>query len=188
MGRTLKAWSKVFDQATTALAWVAGLCLIFMMGLIAVAVVMRYAVGDPLLGVNEIVQLVAVALVMASLPYCTFHNGHVGVDVFDHLIGHWGRLIGDVGSRAISIYVLGILSWRAVLKALDAFEYEDATNMLGLPIWPFYTILATGAGLCALVFALQILNELFSGHEEEQYAEHLVEELVHEFEEPETEK
>ena len=160
------AWSKLFGRATYVLAWVGGICLLFMMGLIAFAVVMRYAVGQPLLGVNEIVQLTAVAVVMAGLPYCTFHNGHVGVDVFDNYLGHWGRLIGDVVSRLLSIFVLGVLCHRAVLKALDALEFGDVTNMLSLPLWPFYAILAAGAGLCVVIFVEQIIVELFTGREE----------------------
>lgn len=154
--RTGWAWSIVFDRATLLLAWVAGACLLFMMALIAVSVVMRYVFHSPVLGVNEIVQLSAVALVMASLPYCTQHNGHVAVDVFDRALGRWGRLIGDVTSRALSIFLLGMLCRRAVLKSLDALEFEDVTNMLELPVWPFYAILAAGAGLCALVYAEQL--------------------------------
>lgn len=160
--------STLFRHATYALAWVGGACLLFMMCLISLAVVMRYVFGQPLLGVNEIVQLTAVAVVMAALPYCTFHNGHVSVDVFDERIGHWGRLIGDVGSRLLSIFALSILCRRAILKALDAWEFDDVTNMLGLPLWPFYAILAAGVGLCVLIYAEQIVFILRTGREEER--------------------
>lgn len=159
-GTAGRAWSRAFDRATLYLAWTGGACLLFMMALIAVSVIMRYVFREPLLGVNEIVELTAVAMVMASLPYCTFHNGHVAVDVFDRALGRWGRLFGDISSRALSIFALVMLCRRAVLKSLDALEFEDVTNMLELPIWPFYAILATGAGLCALVYAEQLLTML----------------------------
>jgi TRAP-type transport system small permease protein len=161
------AWSKLFGRATYALAWVGGICLLFMVGLIAFAVIMRYAVGQPLLGVNEIVQLTAVAVVMAGLPYCTFDTGHMGVDVFDKYIGHWGRLIGDgVLAPAVDLRTR-VLCYRAVLKELDALEFGDVTNMLSLPLWPFYAILAVGAGLCVVIFVEQIIVELVTGREEE---------------------
>lgn len=113
------------------------------------------------------VQLTAVATIMAALPYCTYHNGHVMVDVFDKALGHWGRLISDISSRALSIFVLVVLSHRAVMKAQDAWEFEDVTNMLSIPIWPFYSILAAGAGLCALIYFEQILLALVTGNEGE---------------------
>lgn len=159
----LPALSRLFERATYALAALAGVCLVLIMVVIAAAVVMRYAVGQPILGANEILQMTATAMVMAALPYCTFHNGHVAVDVFDTALGRWGRLIGDLTSRLLSGFALAILCRRAALRALDAHEFGDTTNMLGLPLWPFYAVLAAGTGLCVLIFAQQILARLFGG-------------------------
>ena len=58
-----------------------------------------------------------------------------------------------------------MLTQRAVVKAFDAWEWGDATNMLRLPIWPFYAILALGAGLCVVIFALQLMLILLRGAE-----------------------
>lgn len=158
-----QARSSMLDRAIFLLACIAGLALLFMVVTIAAGVVLRYVFGAPILGLNEINQMTAVVLVMAALPYCTDRNGHVGVDVFDNVIGHWGRLLGDVGSRLLSGFVLSVLVWRASLKALDAREYGDATNMLSLPIWPFYLVLALGMALCVLIFAVQIVQRISSG-------------------------
>lgn len=151
------AWAKVFGRATYLLAVVGGFCLILLVLILAFGVIMRYALGQPILGINEIVQLTALALVMASLPYATANRVHVSVDVFDSFLGRFGRMAGDIGSRLISGYVLALLTRRATLKALDALEWGDATNMLNLPIWPFYGILAAGTALCVVVFAVDIL-------------------------------
>ncbi|WP_109465611.1 TRAP transporter small permease [Albibacillus kandeliae] len=151
------AWARMLAQATLALTWVGAICLLGMVLLIFVGVLMRYAINTPILGLNEIVQLAAVALVMTALPYCTARGEHVGVDVFDRALGRWGRFVGDVISRVLSGGVLSVLCQRAGAKALDALEWGDATNMLGLPLWPFYAILAAGAGLCVLVFAVELV-------------------------------
>ena len=155
--------TRLLDRVTLWLAWLAGLALIFMVVIISTGVMLRYVFGTPLLGLNEINQLTAVVLVMAALPYCTLHNGHVGVDVFDNAIGAVGRLLGDVVSRLLSGFVLSVLVWRAALKALDAWEYEDATNMLDLPVWPFYAVLGIGAALCVLIFSVQLIDILKRG-------------------------
>ena len=154
------AWSRVLDRATLVLAALAGCSLIFMVVMIATGVIARYVFGRPILGSNEIVQMTAVALVMLALPYCTARRGHVCVDVFDAAIGRWGRFIGDLLSRLLSGFVLAVLVFRAVLKALDAHRYGDATNMLGLPIWPFYAILAAGMACCILVLTAQLIPVL----------------------------
>lgn len=154
------AW---LDRATAWLAVLAAVALVFLVVVISAGVVLRYVFGAPILGLNEITQMTAVVLVMAALPFCTERNGHVGVDVFDNAIGRWGRLAGDLGSRLLSGLVLGILVWRAVLKALDAWEFGDTTNMLALPIWPFYGVLALGMALTVLVFAAQFAAILRNG-------------------------
>lgn len=151
------------DRATAWLAVLAAVALIFLVVVISAGVVLRYVFGTPILGLNEISQMTAVVLVMAALPYCTERGGHVGVDVFDNAIGPWGRLIGDLGSRLLSGLVLSILVWRATLKALDAWEFGDTTNMLALPIWPFYGVLAIGIALTVLVLAAQFIATLRSG-------------------------
>lgn len=167
----LKAWSNVFGQATLVMAGISGLLLVFMMGLIAVAVIMRYVIGQPILGVNEIVQLNAVAIAMLALPYATHRGIHVRADLFDTMLGRWGRFSGDLLTRALSIAALWFLVDRAWAKTLDALEFGDSTNMLGLPIWPFYGLLALGMGLSILIFAVQFIAILASGrpHGEHRY-------------------
>lgn len=165
MQMSLEPWSRRLNAATQVLNVVGGICLIAIVAVVMAGVVMRYLFNMPLLGVNEIVQLTAVALVMAALPGCTFTEGHVAVDVFEKALGKWGRFLGDIASRLISGFVLALLCRRAFLKALDAAEWGDATNMLKMPIWPFYAILSVGAGLCVLVFAFQLIAIVLRGAE-----------------------
>jgi TRAP-type C4-dicarboxylate transport system permease small subunit len=159
-----KVWSDISGRATLILAAVAGVFLIAMTTLISLAVIMRYLVGQPILGVNEIVQLIAVAIAMLALPYTTHAQKHVRADIFDPILGRWGRFLADLLTRALSIWALWILVERARLKALDAHEFGDATNMLELPLWPFYGLVALGMALCIIVFAVQFLTILLSGH------------------------
>lgn len=154
---TSPARPSFLGRATLALTWVAGAAMVAMILLIVASVFMRYAMHQPMLGSNELIQLASVVLVMAALPYCTFEDGHIRVDIFDRILGRWGRLAGDVVFRLLSMFVLSLLTYRAVLKATDALRWSDSTNMLSLPIWPFYAILAAGSALCVLVFASQIL-------------------------------
>jgi len=151
------AWLAVLSQAPLVLAVAAGLCLVTMVSVISLGVVLRYVFSAPLLGVNEIVQMVAVALAMLALPYTTIAGAHVRVDLLDPWIGRWGRLLGDLLSRSLSIVALFILCRQAWSKAVDAVEYGDVTNMLQLPLWPAYGAILLGMGLCLLIFAVQIV-------------------------------
>jgi TRAP-type C4-dicarboxylate transport system permease small subunit len=158
--RGLQAWPGFLGRVNLALLWAAGIAMVAMVAIIAISGVMRYVLGNPLLGSNELIQLSSVILVMAALPYCTGSEGHIRVDILDRPLGRWGRLVGDLVYRVFSGFVLSLLAWRAALKALDALKWGDVTNMLKLPTWPFYAVLALGAALCVLVFATQIVTIL----------------------------
>lgn len=151
------------DRAARVLAILAGAGLLLVLALIFVSVVMRYIFSTPIVGVNEIVQLASVGIVMLALPWCTAEGAHVGVDVLDQKIGRWGRFLGDVQARAIAALILSVLVWRASLKAMDAREFGDATNMLQMPIWPFYALIAMGMALCVLVLIAQLIQILREG-------------------------
>jgi len=153
-------WSARAGRVPALLAIGAGICLVGMVVVVMLGVTMRYIFGNPLLGVNEIVQLIAVALAMLGLPYCTSSGAHVRVDLFDRPLGRWGRLLGDLLSRALSVVALFFLCRHAWAKAAEAVEFGDVTNMLKLPLWPFYGVILAGMASCALVYVVEILGLL----------------------------
>ena len=164
----LRTWSARAAQVPFLLNLGAGQCLVAMVCVIAAGVVMRYVIGSPLLGVNEIVQTIAVALAMLALPQATATGAHVSVDLLDRSLGRWGRLFGDILSRGLSITVLTHLCLRAYAKTAEAAEYGDVTNMLQLPLWPVYAAILIGMGLCILVFAAQIVGLFLGGAPEHE--------------------
>lgn len=149
------SWSALVGQGPVVLAIGAGICLISMVAVVMLGVIMRYAFGNPLLGVNEIVQLTAVALAMLALPHCTRTGGHIRVDLFDTVLGRVGRFLGDLMFRVLAVTALFFLCRQAWNKAAEAIEFGDVTNMLELPIWPLYGAVFVGMGLCALIYALE---------------------------------
>ncbi|GKY89928.1 TRAP transporter small permease [Sinisalibacter aestuarii] len=157
------ARSRYLGRASKALAALSAVALVVMMSITFVGVVMRYAFNAPILGVNEIVQLMSVSMVMLALPYATQTDAHVRIDVLDGKIGRYGRLFGDILARLVGGYVLIVLVTRAWRRLADAFEYGDATNMLRLSLWPFYGLIVLGICLVILIFALQIIDLLRRG-------------------------
>ena len=155
-------WS-VLDRSSRALAALSVVTLIWMMGVIFVAVLMRYALNAPILGANEIVQMSSVALVMLALPFATQTETHVRVDVLDNWIGRYGRFLGDLVARGLAIFVLSVLVRRTWQRLWDAYEFEDATNMLDVPYWPFYGLIALGMALNVAVLVAQAVDGLLRG-------------------------
>jgi TRAP-type C4-dicarboxylate transport system permease small subunit len=130
---------------------------------IVVGVTARYGFSSPLLGTNEIMQLSLVALVSMALLPSAHADLHIRVDVLDARIGRYGRWLGDLFTRWVCAAMLFVLVYRGVLQALDTHEFEEATNMLAIPLWPFYVLLVLGAGLHGLVLLVQSRDLLRRG-------------------------
>lgn len=148
-------WVRVLDAA----AYLSGILLIGIMLLVATAVFFRYFLHQPILGSQEIVQLGMVLVVMLAIPSTAAHDMHIRVDLFDKVLGVTGRFFADLLSRVFGICVLSLMVWRCILKAADTYEYADTTNMLALPLWPIYAVIAVGMGLYALILLLEILYQ-----------------------------
>lgn len=151
------------EWTVRVLTLVSSLALTVLLVVTFAGVVMRYAFNAPILGNNEIIEMASVVLVMLAMPSAAQKEVHIRVDVFDGAIGAFGRFAGDIMARGISIYLLTLLGWRAWGKLADAAEYGDATNMLTIPLWPFYGLLVLGAALYALVLAIQLVDIIQSG-------------------------
>jgi len=145
-------------RAIRGLGALSAAALVVMMGVTFAGVVMRYAFNAPILGVNEIVQLMSLSMVMLGLPYATQTEAHVRIDILDNRIGKYGRFLGDILARLIGGYVLCVLEMRAWRRFADAIEYGDSTNMLRLPLWPFYGLILLGVGLVIFILVLQIVD------------------------------
>lgn len=145
------------------LTFASSLALIVLLVTTFAGVIMRYIFNAPILGNNEIIEMASVVLVMLAMPGTAQKEAHIRVDVFDGPIGPAGRFIGDVLTRCVSIFLLAFLGWRSWGKLTDAAEYGDATNMLAIPLWPFYGLLVLGAVLYVLVLAIQLIDIIVSG-------------------------
>ena len=154
------AHSTPVEWAVRGLTALSAIALTVLLLATFIGVIMRYVFAAPILGANEIIQLVSVIIVMLAMPAAAHRGDHVRVDVLDNQIGAAGRFVADIVSRGIAIYLLYRLAVRAWAKMLDAAEFGDATNMLEIPLWPFYGMLLLGTALFALVLVLQCADLL----------------------------
>ncbi|MFZ1343224.1 TRAP transporter small permease [Thiothrix eikelboomii] len=146
-------WVRVLDLA----AYLSGILLLGIMLLVATAVFFRYFLHQPILGSQEIVQLGMVLVVMLAIPSTAAHDLHIRVDLLDKALGEGGRFFADLLGRVLGIVVLSLMVWRCVLKAFDTYEYADTTNMLALPLWPIYAVIAAGMGMYAVILLVEII-------------------------------
>lgn len=152
--KTCPAW---FGRVDVWLATVSAAVLALMMIFVFAGAILRYAFNAPIPGGNEVLEMASVATVMLALPYCTTQDAHVRIDLLDSVLGRLGRFLTDVLYRVIGVIVLGFLVKSYIARALDAFEFNDTSNMINIPLWPFYGLIVFGMGLYAVILAAQLV-------------------------------
>jgi TRAP-type transport system small permease protein len=147
---------RALDGFARALALGAGYVLLVLALFVGVEVVAR-AVGRPIFGARDLAELGGVLIVFLAFAYCGRQGGHVAVDLFFSGLSPGARRASDVVVKLVSLAVMALLAWQSGARALAA-DATDATNLLGIPRWPFYGAVALGAGLYALVLALETVR------------------------------
>ena len=140
-----------------------GLVLLGIMCLVSWAVFARYALNQPILGGNELVQFGMSVVVMMAMPFATLKGAHIRVDVLDPRLGARGRFAFDILARVVSCYVLFLLIDKTWDKAWDAHEYEEVTNMIELPVWIPYGAVTIGMALTVMVLLAQLVQQFRHG-------------------------
>jgi TRAP-type transport system small permease protein len=144
----------------TASAAVAGVVLVALMLLTVADVVGRYFFNSPLNGVFDLTQFSVLIMTFLSFAYCGFRGAHVMIELLYDRIPKGAQFICRRGSNAVGAVLFAVIAWRAVIQSFDVREFNETSQLLTIPFWPFYYVVAFGAGLFALVLAIKTFTDL----------------------------
>lgn len=106
----------------------------------------------PIIGGQEIAELLMLVMIVFGLSYCAFKEGHIRVDLIMQHISRKASLGFDMLAHLASFAFYLIIAWQAIRFGLDNITDKSVTTILQIPNTPFNFMLAVGAGLTALVF------------------------------------
>ena len=148
------------DRPVRALALLGGVVLLGLMGLTVVDVTARYVFNAPIFGGQDVAELMLLAVAACSFAYCGRTGGHVAVEIFStgraRALTRWM----DPPVKLASAAILAVLAWRCGVAGLAAMSYDEASNLLEIPYWPFYWLLAGGFAVYALVLLIEATDLL----------------------------
>ena len=121
-----------------------------MIFLVAAAVIARYVFNSPLLGAQEVVNLLLLVGVFSSLAHSWVTGAHVRLELLVNRLPSRWRVGADSLAAAAGVCVFGLLSSALILGAADFRQVGAETEVLHIPLWPFQLY----AALCSLLFVL----------------------------------
>ena len=144
------------EVVTAAAAGVAGVALILLMGLTTADVAGRYFFNSPISGVFDLTHFAVSIMTYLGLGYCGFRGAHVVIELlYDRLPPGAGRVLNRLINLAGCV-LFGLISWRTLVQAFDVREMGEASQMMEVPLFPLYCVVAFGSGLFAWVMGLRV--------------------------------
>jgi len=153
MERYVLKLSGAVESCVRVLAIVSGILLMGLMLLTNAAVSLR-KMNEPIFGAQDISEAGLIAVVFFAMAYSGWTGGHIAVDLIGNFIKGRTLQMLDVGVRLVCGLFFVIVTWMSVVHGLDALEFGDGFNLLPIPHWPFYFIIAFGSGVFTLVLFL----------------------------------
>jgi len=161
INETLKTVSRWFAR-------VGALLILAMTALISYDVFLRYALHDPMIGAHEIVEYMLLMCFFFFLTDCWNASTHVRMGiVYEKMTGRVKKaadfFIGGTGALLFGAMLLKV--WGELLYA---YEADQVSSELLLPIWPF----KLGALLCLTLFVAQLAMSMVIPPAAKKHGEH----------------
>lgn len=142
--------SKTVGDVVRMLAIGSGIMLLCLMVLTVVAVTLR-KFNNPIFGAQDLSESGLVVVVFFAMAYSGWTGGHIAVDLIGGFVKPRTLERMDAVTRAVSGGFFLIVTWQSIKQGLDALEYGDGFNLLPIPHYPFFFIIAFGSAVFALI-------------------------------------
>lgn len=139
----------------SALQFLGGIALGALALLTVADALLRSFANRPILGGNDMVQVLLVLVVAASIPLCIHAGRAIAIEMILERLPAGPRVVITKMSDLLCATVLAVLSWRCAINASQAALFGETTMLLQIPFGPFYWCLAVSFALSALLFALK---------------------------------
>ncbi len=149
----LERLSGVLGACVRLMAIVGGATLMCLMALTVVAVTLR-KFNDPILGTQDLSEAGLIVVVFSAMAYSGWTGGHIAVDLIGNFVsGRRLALIDSAVRIACGLFLL-VVAWQSLHQGLDALAFGDGFNLLDIPHYPFYFVIAFGSFTFALVLVV----------------------------------
>jgi TRAP-type C4-dicarboxylate transport system permease small subunit len=142
----MKRFLDAVKGASTALSWIAGAALAFLMLLTVADVVLRLF-GHPIVGTYELVAVSGAVAIGLALPATSWVRGHIYVDTFVERLPRVPRAVVAVATRLLVLGLFSLIGWNLFKYAMSLRRAGEVTPTLRVPFYP----VVIGVGVSCLI-------------------------------------
>ncbi len=155
------------SRGTRALQYVlegaAGVALLAMMAITAFDVTGRYFFGLSIMGSVELIQLLLASVVFLAFPVVCWREEHVSIDLLDPVFPRSLIWLRQAVMNALCAAALWVMTPNIWSLAERAFQWNDTTQFLQIPLGYLITLMAVMTAVSALLASLRSLLYILEG-------------------------
>ena len=133
------------------------------MTVIIVDVTGRYLLNWPLFGALDLSTVLLVLVVACAIGYGGRTGAHVTADMVSTLVSPRFEFYSGVAVKITATAIVSVWSWRLFVTGNVARRLGESTQLLNIPFEPVYKALSFGAGIYALVLAIETVVLIRTG-------------------------
>ena len=146
----LKRYNEIMHRVTQAIALVSFVCVLLMMLMNVADVLMGYLLRTHILGAYELTQRMLMCAVFTAFAYGQSKKSHINMTI---VIVHFPRpLRFSVFTlmSLLSVLAAGAMTYAAAVQTGVAISTGYMTEVLYIPLWPFYVVETAAMALFTL--------------------------------------
>ena len=157
---SLERLSGTLGAGVRLMAIVGGAMLMCLMALTVVAVTLR-KFNDPILGTQDLSEAGLTIVVFFAMAYSGWTGGHIAVDLIGNFVSARRLAVMDAAVRIVCGLFFLVVAWQSLGQGFDALEFGDGFNLLDIPHFPFYFVIAFGSLVFACVLVVLGLRSAY---------------------------
>ena len=154
----INTYTKIVNSVIHKCGFLGALMLTGLMVLTVGDVILRYFFNAPILGSYELTEFLLVAMVFFAIPWATLKKANVRVDLLVGRLPSKVRAVFDSVSCFMSLFVTALFAWYTVPQAIYIWRLYTVSDMLEIPFYPFYFLVAFGFFVLFFVLVVNLIE------------------------------
>jgi TRAP-type C4-dicarboxylate transport system permease small subunit len=157
-GRMMTTYAKIVNSVTRVFGFLGAVTMIGLVVMTVVDVFLRYFFRAPILGSFELTELFLVVMVFFGIPWAAIRKANVRVDLFVGRLPPRTLATFDSVTCFLSLVIIAFCAWYTVPQIIYIWRLHSVTDMLEVPIYPFYIAVAVGFFLLFFILVANFIE------------------------------
>jgi TRAP-type C4-dicarboxylate transport system permease small subunit len=133
-------------------------CILLLMTITVINSIGRYGFSRPVLGVIEISDFLLLISAFLVGAYTMVTKSHVTIGIIVDRFSPRTQAIVDSFTYLFSLIMVCLAGWRSLVNGLYIMQQRQATDILHIPHFPFYMVVAFGWFILGIAILLQFIR------------------------------